>query len=65
VIEGGPTLPLVPRPLYVLLKLVAFSDRHAGKDLGSVLHCLEQLIEDDERLEIVDRFHWYRLGAGF
>jgi predicted nucleotidyltransferase len=133
VIEGGPTLPLVPLPLYVLLKLVAFSDRHAGKDLGSVLHCLEHyreaddlryevehdgagvpfeytcayllgldgrhfldeplaetvkpvlglfsepeapivgavareqgrvLMEDDERLEIVDRFHWYRLGAG-
>jgi predicted nucleotidyltransferase len=132
-IDGGPTLPLVSLPLYVLLKLVAFSDRRAGKDLGSVLHCLEHyreaddrryevdhagagvpfeytcayllgsdgqpfvdepvaaavaavldlfdgpdavivgtvarekgrlLMDDDERREIFDRFHWYRLGVG-
>lgn len=37
-IEGGPTLPLAPLPLYVLLKLVAFSDREEPKDLASVLH---------------------------
>jgi hypothetical protein len=35
-VEGGPTLPLAPLPLYVLLKLVAFSDRKAAKDLGGV-----------------------------
>ena len=48
-IEGGPTLPLAPLPLYALLKLVAFSDRRAPKDLGGVLHCLEHYLEDDER----------------
>ena len=49
VIDGGPTLPLVPLPLYALLKLVAFSDRKAAKDLGGVLHCLEHYLEDDDR----------------
>jgi predicted nucleotidyltransferase len=48
-IEDGPTLPLAPLPLYALLKLVAFSDRRAPKDLGGVLHCLEHYLEDDER----------------
>jgi predicted nucleotidyltransferase len=48
-VEGGPILPLAPLPLYALLKLVAFSDRQAAKDLGSVLHCLEHYLEDDER----------------
>jgi predicted nucleotidyltransferase len=48
-IEGGLTLPLAPLPLYALLKLVAFSDRKAPKDLGGVLHCLEHYLEDDER----------------
>ncbi len=48
-IEGGPILPLAPLPLYALLKLVAFSDRRAAKDLGGVLHCLEHYLEDDER----------------
>lgn len=49
VIDDGPTLPLVPLPLYALLKLVAFSDRKAAKDLGGVLHCLEHYLEDDDR----------------
>ena len=35
-IEGGPTLPLAPLPLYALLKLVAFSDRKQSKDLAGV-----------------------------
>lgn len=48
-IEGGPTLPLASLPLYTLLKLVAFSDRRAPKDLSGVLHCLEHYLEDDER----------------
>ncbi len=48
-IEEGPTLPVAPLPLYVLLKLVAFSDRKAAKDLASVLHCLEHYVEDDDR----------------
>jgi predicted nucleotidyltransferase len=53
-IEGDLTLPLAPLPLYALLKLVAFSDRKAAKDLGSVLHCLEHYLEDDGRRYGVD-----------
>ena len=53
-IEGGLTLPLAPLPLYALLKLVAFSDRKVAKDLGSVLHCLEHYLEEDERRYGVD-----------
>lgn len=48
-VEGGPTLPLAPLPLYALLKLVAFSDRKAAKDLAGVLHCLEHYLESDDR----------------
>jgi predicted nucleotidyltransferase len=48
-IEGGPTLPLAPLPLYVLLKLVAFSDRKLAKDLAGVFHCIQHYLEDDER----------------
>jgi predicted nucleotidyltransferase len=48
-IEGGPTLPLAPLPLFVLLKLVAFGDRKASKDLAGVFHCLQHYVEDDER----------------
>ena len=48
-IEGGLRLPIAPLPLYVLLKFVAFSDRKASKDLGSILHCLEHYLEDDDR----------------
>ncbi len=48
-IAGGPTHPLAPLPPYVLLKLVAFSDRRTPKDLAGVLHCLEHYLEDDER----------------
>ncbi|MEO6213185.1 MAG: hypothetical protein ABIP65_06115 [Vicinamibacterales bacterium] len=53
-IEGGLTLPLTPLPLYVLLKLVAFSDRKEPKDLAGVLHCFEHYLEDDERRYGVD-----------
>lgn len=53
-IAGGPNLPLAPLPLYALLKLVAFSDRNAAKDLGGVLHCLEHYQEDDARRYGVD-----------
>lgn len=48
-IDDGPTLPVVPLPLYAVLKLVAFSDRRAAKDLGGVSHCLRFYLEDDER----------------
>ena len=53
-IEEGPTLPLAPLPLYVLLKLVAFSDRKEPKDLAGVLHCLEHYLADDDRRYGVD-----------
>jgi predicted nucleotidyltransferase len=49
VIDGGPTVPLVPLPLYALLKLVAFNDRKAAKDLAGVFHCLRHYLEDDAR----------------
>jgi predicted nucleotidyltransferase len=42
-------LPLAPLPLFVLLKLVAFGDRKASKDLAGVFHCLQHYVEDDER----------------
>jgi predicted nucleotidyltransferase len=48
-IDGGPTLPLAPLPLYPLLKLVAFSDRREPKDLAGVFHCLRHYLEDDDR----------------
>jgi predicted nucleotidyltransferase len=48
-IDGGPTLPLAPLALYALLKLVAFDDRQAPKDLGGVFHCYQHYLEDDER----------------
>lgn len=58
-IDDGPTLPVVPLPLYTVLKLVAFSDRKAGKDLASVSHCLRYYLEHDER-----RYDAEHEGAG-
>ncbi len=43
------TVPIVPLPLYVLLKFVAYGDRKEPKDLGSVLHCLRHYAEDEDR----------------
>jgi predicted nucleotidyltransferase len=48
-IDGGLTLPLIPLALYGLLKLVAFSDRAAPKDLAGVFHCLQHYLDDDDR----------------
>jgi predicted nucleotidyltransferase len=48
-IDDGPTLPVAPLPLYALLKLVAFDDRKASKDLAGVFHCFQHYFEDDER----------------
>jgi len=42
-------VPVTPVPLYVLLKLSAFGDRKAPKDLVSVHHCLRHYLEDDDR----------------
>jgi predicted nucleotidyltransferase len=40
----------VPLPLFVLLKLVAYSDRKLTKDLEAVEHVLRHYANDDERL---------------
>lgn len=48
-IEDGPTLPLIPLPLHALLKLVAYGDRKAAKDLAGVYHCLRYYLEGDDR----------------
>lgn len=58
-IDDGPTLPITPLPLYVLLKLVAFSDRKAPRDLAGVFHCLRHYLHDDER-----RYGLDHQGAG-
>lgn len=49
-LDGGRSVPLVTVPLYVLLKIVAYSDRHAPRDPASVLHCLVSYEEDSDRL---------------
>lgn len=49
-IESGRTAPLVTIPLYALLKIVAYSDRHEARDPAGVLHCLLFYEEDSERL---------------
>jgi predicted nucleotidyltransferase len=46
---NGLAIPVAPIPLYVLLKLAAYKDRKAPKDLGSVLHCLRYYEEEAER----------------
>lgn len=48
-IDGSLSVPVIPLPLYALLKLVAFNDRRAPKDLSGVLHCLEHYLEDGDR----------------
>jgi predicted nucleotidyltransferase len=58
-VDNGLTLPVAPLPLFVLLKLVAFSDRKAPKDLAGVFHCLRYYLEDDER-----RYEVEHDGAG-
>lgn len=58
-VDDGPVLPVVPLPLYVLLKLVSFDDRKAAKDLASVFHCLRYYLHDDERRYLAEH-----AGAG-
>ncbi len=43
-------MPLVTIPLYVLLKIVAYSDRREARDPAGVLHCLLFYEENSERL---------------
>lgn len=58
-VEGGPTLPVIPLSLYAVLKLLAFSDRKAAKDLAGVYHSLRYYLEHDER-----RYDAEHEGAG-
>lgn len=58
-VEDGPVLPVVPLPLYVLLKLVSFDDRKAPKDLASVFHCLRYYLDEDDRRYLAEH-----AGAG-
>jgi predicted nucleotidyltransferase len=48
-LSTGHRMPLVPVPLYVLLKLVAFSDRVRWKDPAGAVWCLYQYAADDDR----------------
>jgi predicted nucleotidyltransferase len=48
-IGEGLTLPVARLPLWSLLKLVAYSDRRAPKDLAAVFHALQHYLEDDDR----------------
>jgi len=48
-LDGGEIAPVVVVPLYVLLKLVAYTDRRLEKDIAGVVHCLRNYAEDDER----------------
>jgi predicted nucleotidyltransferase len=49
-LDSGLELPVAPLPLYVLLKLVAYSDRKMTKDLEGVEHVLRHYASDDDRL---------------
>ena len=49
-LDSGLELPVVPLPLFVLLKLVAYSDRKLTKDLEAVDHVLRHYASDDDRL---------------
>jgi predicted nucleotidyltransferase len=48
-LPSGHHLPLVPVPLHVLLKLVAFSDRVKWKDPAGAVWCLNHYAADDDR----------------
>jgi predicted nucleotidyltransferase len=48
-VAPGLEVPVIPLPLYALLKLVAFADRKQTKDLTGVLHCLRHYAEEDDR----------------
>lgn len=48
-LPDGTTVPVAPLPLYVLLKLVAYTDRGLPKDPASVLHVLQHYAADDDR----------------
>lgn len=48
-LDSGLVVPVAPLPLYALLKLVAYTDRKAEKDLAAVEHLLRHYADDDDR----------------
>lgn len=48
-LDAGEQVPVLPVPVYALLKLVAFTDRKLQKDVRGVLHCVRHYAEDDDR----------------
>ena len=48
-LDSGLVVPVAPLSLYALLKLCAYADRRAQKDLDSVEHLLRHYGEDDDR----------------
>ncbi len=67
-LDSGLVVPVAPLPLFVLLKLVAYTDRRAEKDLEAVEHVLRHYAEDDDRrfgLESVDGLVPYECGPAY
>ena len=48
-LDSGEQVPVVTVPMYVLLKLVAFTDRKLQKDIDGVQHCLRNYAKNDDR----------------
>jgi len=68
VLSDGRPVPVIPIPLYAMLKLVAFSDRVRWKDPAGVLWCLYHYVAADERrlgLEHEGSFVPYELTTAY
>lgn len=48
-LDSGDEIPVVTVPMYVLLKLVAHTDRHKQKDVDGVRHCLRHYATEGDR----------------
>lgn len=48
-LDTGDEFAVVSIPMYVLLKLVAYTDRHEQKDIRGVDHCLNHYAHDGDR----------------
>jgi predicted nucleotidyltransferase len=67
-LDSGLEVPVVPLPLYALLKLVAYTDRRARKDLDAVEHVLRHYADDDDRrwgLEHEEKLVDYDYGPAY
>jgi predicted nucleotidyltransferase len=67
-LSDGRPVPVIPIPLYAVLKLVAFSDRVRWKDPAGVLWCLYHYVAADERrlgLEHEGSFVPYELTTAY